>query len=167
MSITAGIRSRELCQAPISASIILSLAGVVGGILSFSTLQMQRRLHPDSNVRLEGTYRHSHSSFVACLSERRHRGRLSSWNQTFSILLTLNPLPAAIIAFAVALITPKGLFSSLLKEIQFVMSSKKECFNFVIQRGSWKPTKNVYRYTVWHRPWSKLTWLKWARNDGY
>ena len=67
----------------------------------------------------------------------------SRLNPTFSILLTLNPLPAAIIAFAVALITPKGLFSSLLKEIQFVMSSKKECFNFVIQRGSWKPTKNV------------------------
>ena len=70
-------------------------------------------------------------------------GLKKTWNQTFSILLTLNPLPAAIIAFAVALITPKGLFSSLLKEIQFVMSSKKECFNFVIQRGSWKPTKNV------------------------
>ena len=42
--ITAGIRSRELCQAPISASVILSLTVVVGESLSFSTLQMQRRL---------------------------------------------------------------------------------------------------------------------------
>ena len=55
-----GIRSRELCQAPISASVILSLAGVVGESLSFSTLQVQRRLRPDSNARLEATYCHSH-----------------------------------------------------------------------------------------------------------
>ena len=34
MSITAGIPSRELCQAPISESVILSLAGVVGESLS-------------------------------------------------------------------------------------------------------------------------------------
>ena len=59
--------------APISASVILSLAGVVGESLSFSTLQMQRRLRQDSNGRLEATYRHSHSS--SCLSDRRHRGR--------------------------------------------------------------------------------------------
>ena len=75
-SITVGIRSRELCQAPISASVILSLAGVVGESLSFSTLQMQSRLRPDLNARLEATYRHSHSSFVARLSKRSHRGRL-------------------------------------------------------------------------------------------
>ena len=56
---TAGIRSRELCQAPISASVILSLAGVVGEI-SFSNLQMQRWLRPDSNLGLEATYRHTH-----------------------------------------------------------------------------------------------------------
>ena len=61
VSITAGIRSRELCQAPINASVILSLAGVVGERLSFSNLQMkmQRRLRPDSNARLEATYCHS------------------------------------------------------------------------------------------------------------
>ena len=64
MSITAGIRSRELCQAPISASVILSLAGVVGESLSFSTLQMQMRLGPDWNTRLEATYRHSHLSIT-------------------------------------------------------------------------------------------------------
>ena len=58
VSITAGIRSRELCQAPISARVIFSLEGVVGESLSFSTLQMQRRLHPDSNARL-ATYCHS------------------------------------------------------------------------------------------------------------
>ena len=46
-----GIRSRELCQAPISASVIITLAGVVGESLSFSTLQiMQRWLRPDSNA---------------------------------------------------------------------------------------------------------------------
>ena len=55
-----GLRSRELCQAPIFASVIFSLAGVVGESLSFSTLQkMQRWLRPDSNARLEATYRHS------------------------------------------------------------------------------------------------------------
>ena len=55
-----GLRSRELCQAPIFASVIFSLAGVVGKSLSFSTLQkMQRWLRPDSNARLEATYRHS------------------------------------------------------------------------------------------------------------
>ena len=76
MSITAGIQSRELCQAPISANVILSLAGVVGESLSFSTLQMQRRLRPDLNTRLEATYCHSHLSFVTRLSKRSHRGRL-------------------------------------------------------------------------------------------
>ena len=35
---------------------------------------MQRRLRPDSNARLEATYRHSHLS--SRLNERRHRGRL-------------------------------------------------------------------------------------------
>ena len=76
----AGIGSRELCQAPISASPFIPLAGVVGESLSFSTLQMQllecnmqRRLRPDSNARLEATYRHSHLS--SRLNERRHRGR--------------------------------------------------------------------------------------------
>ena len=45
---------------PYYASVILSLAGVVGESLSFSTLQkMQRWLRPDSNGRLEATYRHS------------------------------------------------------------------------------------------------------------
>ena len=46
---------------PYYASIILSLAGVVGESLSFSNLQMKmkRRLLPDSNARLEATYRHS------------------------------------------------------------------------------------------------------------
>ena len=34
-----GLRSRELCQAPISASVIITLAGVVGESVSFSTLQ--------------------------------------------------------------------------------------------------------------------------------
>ena len=34
-----GIRSRELCQAPIIASVIFTLAGVVSESLSFSTLQ--------------------------------------------------------------------------------------------------------------------------------
>ena len=64
VSITAGIRSRELCQAPINASVILSLAGVVGKRLSFSNLQMkmQRRLQLDSNARPEATYCHSLSS---------------------------------------------------------------------------------------------------------
>ena len=47
----ADIRTRELCQAPISASVIISLGGVVGESLSFSTLQiMQRWLRPDSNA---------------------------------------------------------------------------------------------------------------------
>ena len=47
------LRSRELCQAPISASVIITLAGVVGESLSFSTLQiMQRWLRPDSNAEL-------------------------------------------------------------------------------------------------------------------
>ena len=72
-SITAGIRSRELCQAPISASAFIPLAGVVGKSLSFSALQMQRRLRPDSNARLEATYCHSHLS--SRLNERRHRSR--------------------------------------------------------------------------------------------
>ena len=45
---------------PYCASVILSLAGVVGESLSFSTLQkMQRWLRPDSNARLEATYCHS------------------------------------------------------------------------------------------------------------
>ena len=35
-SITAGIRSRELCQAPICASAFIPLAGVVGESISFS-----------------------------------------------------------------------------------------------------------------------------------
>ena len=73
-SITAGIQSRELCQAPISASVFISLAGVVVKSLSFSILHLQRRLRPDLNVRLEATYRHSHLS--SRLNERRHRGRL-------------------------------------------------------------------------------------------
>ena len=47
-----GLRPRELCQAPISASVIITLAGVVGESLSFSTLQMQRWLRPDSNARM-------------------------------------------------------------------------------------------------------------------
>ena len=45
---------------PYYASVILSLTGVVGESLSFSTLQkMQRWLRPDSNARLEATYPHS------------------------------------------------------------------------------------------------------------
>ena len=76
-SITAGIQSRELCQAPICASAFIPLTGVVGESFSFSTLQMQRRLHPDSNVRLEATYRHSH--LLLRLNERRHRGRLTEF----------------------------------------------------------------------------------------
>ena len=75
MSITAGIRSRELCQAPISASVILSLTGVVGESISFSNLQMQRRLRPDSNARLEVTYRHS-LIHLRARSDHGHRGRL-------------------------------------------------------------------------------------------
>ena len=75
VSITAGIRSRELCQAPINASVILSLAGVVGERLSFSNLQMkmQRRLQPDSNARLEATYRHS----LICRRARNDHGYCS------------------------------------------------------------------------------------------
>ena len=42
-SITAGIRSRELCQAPICASAFIPLAGVVGESLSFSTLQINAK----------------------------------------------------------------------------------------------------------------------------
>ena len=42
-SITAGIQSRELCQAPISASAFIPLAGVVGESLSFSTLQINAK----------------------------------------------------------------------------------------------------------------------------
>jgi hypothetical protein len=61
---------------PYYASVILSLAGVVGESLSFSTLQkMQKWLQPDSNVRLEATYRHS----LICRRARNnpgHRGRL-------------------------------------------------------------------------------------------
>ena len=34
---------RELCQAPISASVFISLAGVVGESLSFSTLQINAK----------------------------------------------------------------------------------------------------------------------------
>ena len=77
MSITAGIRSRELCQAPINASVILSLSGVVGERLSFSNLQMkmQRRLQLDSNARLEATYRHSLIRRLA-RNDHGHRGRL-------------------------------------------------------------------------------------------
>ena len=86
-SITAGIRSRELCQAPISASAFIPLAGVVGESLSFSTLQMQRRLRPDSNARLEATYRHSHLS--SRLNERRHRGRHGSLSGNWKTFLKL------------------------------------------------------------------------------
>ena len=74
-----GIRSRELCQAPISASVILSLSGVVGESLSFSTLQMQMRLGPDSNTRLEATYRHSHSSSRALASVATAADRARSY----------------------------------------------------------------------------------------
>ena len=74
MSITAGIRSRELYQAPINASVILSLAGVAGESLSFSNLQMQRRLQPDSNTRLEATYCHSLIRRRA-RNDHSHRGR--------------------------------------------------------------------------------------------
>ena len=42
-SIRAGIRSRELCQAPISASVFISLVGVVSVTLSFSTLQINAK----------------------------------------------------------------------------------------------------------------------------
>ena len=42
----------------ISASIIITITGIVGESLSFSTLQMQRWLRPDSNAGL-ATYRHS------------------------------------------------------------------------------------------------------------
>ena len=47
---------------PICASAFIPLAGVVSESISFSTLQMkmQRRLRPDSNARLEATYRHTH-----------------------------------------------------------------------------------------------------------
>ena len=45
-SITAGIQSRELCQAPISASAFIPLAGVVGESLSFSTLQNAKAAAP-------------------------------------------------------------------------------------------------------------------------
>ena len=72
-SIKAGIQSRELCQAPICASAFIPLTGVVGESFSFSTLQMQRRLRPDLNARLEATYRHSH--LLSRLNERRHRSR--------------------------------------------------------------------------------------------
>ena len=42
-SITAGICLRELYQTPISASVFISLAGVVGESLSFSTLQINAK----------------------------------------------------------------------------------------------------------------------------
>ena len=42
-SITEDIRSRELCQVPISASAFIPLAGVVGQSLSFSTLQINTK----------------------------------------------------------------------------------------------------------------------------
>ena len=71
----AGIRLRELCRAHIRASIILSLVGVVGESLSFSILQMQRRLRPDSNGRLEATYHHSLIRRCA-QNDHGHRGRL-------------------------------------------------------------------------------------------
>ena len=79
-SITAAIRSRELCQAPICASAIIPLAGVISKSLSFSTLLMQllecnsqRRLRLDSNARLEADLS-SLSNSSSRLNERRHRG---------------------------------------------------------------------------------------------
>ena len=42
----------------ISASIIITITGIVGESLSFSTLQMQRWLRPELNTRL-ATYCHS------------------------------------------------------------------------------------------------------------
>ena len=73
-----GIRSRELCQAPICASAFIPLAGVVSESLSFSTLLMQllecnlqRRLRPDSNARLEADLSLL-SNLLSRLNERRH-----------------------------------------------------------------------------------------------
>ena len=42
------------------------------GEISFSILQMQRRLRPNSNPRLEATYRHSQT---LASYQSRHRGR--------------------------------------------------------------------------------------------
>ena len=75
LSITAG-SDRGSYAKPRYASVILSLAGVVGESLSFSTLQkMQRWLRPDSNARLEATYRHSLIRRRA-RNDHGHHGRL-------------------------------------------------------------------------------------------
>ena len=66
---------------PYYASIILSLAGVGGESLSFSTLQkMQRWLRPDLNARLESTYCHS-------LIRRRARNHHGHRGQPMKMLI--------------------------------------------------------------------------------
>merc|ERR1712008_162587 len=55
----------------ISPTPLLVMIFVLGEI-SFSILQMQRRLRPDSNPRLEATYRHSQT---LASYRSRHRGR--------------------------------------------------------------------------------------------
>ena len=56
----------------ISPTPLLVMIFVLGEI-SFSILQMQRRLRPDSNPRLEATYRHSQT---LASYRSRHRGEL-------------------------------------------------------------------------------------------
>ena len=55
----ADIRTRELCQAPISASVIITLAGVVGESLSFSSLQINAKVAAPGFERGTATFRHS------------------------------------------------------------------------------------------------------------
>ena len=69
-----GSYAKPLCY----ASVILSLAVVLGESLSFSIFaNANRRLQPDSNARLEATYRHSLIRRCA-QSDHGHLGRLKS-----------------------------------------------------------------------------------------
>ena len=63
--LSAGCRRYHLTHTPLGYDFVL-------GEISFSILQMQRRLRPNSNPRLEATYRHSQT---LASYQSRHRGR--------------------------------------------------------------------------------------------
>ena len=63
--LSAGCRRYHLTHTPLGYDFVL-------GEISFSILQMQRRLRPDSNPRLEATYRHSQT---LASYRSRHCGR--------------------------------------------------------------------------------------------